>query len=126
MAHHEKIAALLEDWAAAEAGNDPTALEPLLTEDFTAVGPKGFVLDRRQWLERYQSQALRNAAFTLHEQAIRLHRDTALAIARQAQRASYQGHDASGEFRITVVAVQADDGWQIAGVHLSPIAAPTA
>jgi|SRR5882724_3678411 len=126
MAHREEIVALLEDWAAAEAGNDTTALEPLLTEDFTAVGPRGFVLDRRQWLERYQSQALHNTAFTIHEPAIRLRHDTALAIARQAQQASYQGHDASGEFRLTVVAVHADNGWQIAGIHLSPTAAPTA
>jgi len=126
MDHPEKIAALLEDWVAAEAGNDPAALEPLLTADFTAVGPRGFVLDREQWLERYRSQALRNMAFAVHEPSIRLHRDAALVIARQTQQANYQGHDASGEFRITVVAVQADSGWRIAGIHLSPTAAPAA
>lgn len=122
MDHPEKIAALLADWVAAEAGNDPAALEPLLTEDFTAVGPRGFVLDREQWLERYRSQALHNMAFAVHEPATRLHRDAALVIGRQAQTANYQGRDASGEFRITVVAVRTDGGWRIAGIHLSPTA----
>jgi uncharacterized protein (TIGR02246 family) len=126
MDHTEKIAALLEDWVQAEAGNDASALEPLLTGDFTAVGPRGFVLDREQWLERYRSRALRNTTFAVHEPAIRLHRTAALVIARQVQEADYQGHDASGEFRISLVAVQADGGWRIAGIHLSPTTAPTA
>ena len=42
----------------------------------------------------------------------------------QAQQATYKGHDASGRFRGTLVAVRKDGRWLIAGLHLSPMAEP--
>jgi uncharacterized protein (TIGR02246 family) len=119
-----EIVALLEDWTAAEAANDAEALDRLLTDDFTAVGPRGFVLDRSQWLDRYRTQGLSNTAFTLDDPATRIHGDSAVTVARQRQQASFQGHDASGEFRATLVAVRAGNRWQLTGIHLSPMAGP--
>ena len=54
---------LMDRWVSAERGNDATALEPLLTDDFGAVGPAGFRLDRDGWLSRYRSGDLFNDAF---------------------------------------------------------------
>jgi ketosteroid isomerase-like protein len=125
MEHHPQIAALLHDWSTAEAANDATALEPLLTDDFTAVGPRGFVLDRDQWLDRYRSQSLDNTTFTLRRPATRVHGDTAVTIAEQNNQASFQGHDASGQYRATLITVRTADRWQLAGVHLSPLTAPS-
>jgi hypothetical protein len=124
MDHDEDVSALLAGWVAAEAGNDPEALETLLADDFTAVGPHGFVLDRGQWLERYRSHALRNTAFTLQEPRFRAYGHCDVVIARQIQQATYQGSDASGQFRATLVAVPVGDQLRIAGVHLSPINGP--
>jgi uncharacterized protein (TIGR02246 family) len=121
---HPQISALLSEWSAAEAANDAAALESLLADDFTAVGPRGFVLDRGQWLDRYRSQSLRNTAFALHQPTTRIHGDTALTIAEQHQQATFQGHDASGSFRATLIAVRSEGRWELAGVHLSPITGP--
>jgi hypothetical protein len=55
---------------------------------------------------------------------------TAIAIGVQTQQAAYQGRPASGRFRVTAVAVRDDSAgpgdrpWRLAGVQLSPIAAP--
>jgi hypothetical protein len=38
----------------AELHADAAALEELLTDDFLSIGPKGFVLDKRQWIDRHQ------------------------------------------------------------------------
>ena len=43
-----------QQWAAAEAAGDAGALADLVTDDFRLVGPVGFVLDRQQYLGRYQ------------------------------------------------------------------------
>jgi hypothetical protein len=42
----------------------------------------------------------------------------------QEQTTTYQGHDASGRFRVTQVLVRRPIGWVLASIHLSPIAPP--
>ena len=46
--------------------------------------------------------------------------EAAACVGIQAQRTTYQGHDASGRFRGTLVTVRRDGRWVIAGLHLSP------
>ena len=56
----------------------------------------------------------------------------AITIGVLTQQADYQGRAASGRFRVTVITVREDsDGrgsgdvpWRLAGVQLSPMAAP--
>ena len=97
---------------------DAAALDTLLAPDFMAVGPRGFVLDRAQWLERYGS-GLHNSAFSWDDVQVRDFGETAIAIGIQDQRATYQGNDASGRFRISHVFVRRDDQWRIAHIQLS-------
>ncbi|MEU6354178.1 hypothetical protein ABZ896_33440 [Streptomyces sp. NPDC047072] len=42
----------------------------LLTDEFAGVGPLGFVLGRKQWLERYR-KGLENRAFSVEEPDVR-------------------------------------------------------
>jgi hypothetical protein len=41
-------------WAQAEQDGDGAALTALTTDDFTFVGPAGFVLDRNFWANRHR------------------------------------------------------------------------
>ena len=116
---HEQILDLGRRWADAELQGDADALDALLADDFVAVGPRGFVLNRQQWLDRYRSGDLRNEAFSWQDVAVRDYGEAAIAVGVQAQRTFYQGHDASGRFRLTLVAVRRGDRWLIAGLHLS-------
>jgi len=63
----DSIQAFLDDWSAAEHAGDTERLEALLTEDFTAVGPLGFILPRQAWLARHRQGDLTYDSFGLAE-----------------------------------------------------------
>ncbi len=124
----QQVLDLGQRWADAERHGDVAALDALLHRDFVGVGPLGFVLDRQQWLEPRRTGALENTSFEWQDPAVRVFGGTAVVVGTQVQESTYQGHDASGRFRVTQVAVRdgsgADDRWVLVGMHLSPIAEP--
>ena len=111
-------------WADAEQRGDVAALEALTVDDFTLVGPAGFVLDRRQWLQRYRDGDLVTRLLRWEDVEVREYAGTAVAVGRHTQEASYRGTPADGSFRATHVAVRRDGRWLLAGMHLSPIGGP--
>jgi len=112
-------------WVQAERADDAHALAPLLHEDFAAVGPLGFVLDRNQWLARYDG-GLHNQSFDWEEVSERDFGTCALVIGTQTQTSSYQDRPSNGEFRVTQVWLNGGgDGWRLASIHLSPIVQPS-
>jgi len=119
-----EILALGERWAEAEQRADTATLDKLAIADFRLVGPFGFVLDKAQWLDRYRSGALVTNSLVWDEVAVRDFGDTAIAIGRHAQRATYQGRPADGQFRVTQVFVRDGGQWELASLHLSQAAPP--
>ncbi|MGH3587869.1 MAG: nuclear transport factor 2 family protein [Pseudonocardia sp.] len=109
-------------WADAERRGDVPALEDMSTDDFTLVGPAGFVLDREQWFAGYRSGALKIQNLSWDVTQVRDYGDTAVAIGVRTQEATYQGNPAGGRFRGTHIATRRDGRWLLAGVHLSPMA----
>jgi hypothetical protein len=53
----QTIDSFLDEWTSAERAGDTSALAALLTDDFTGVGPLGFVLPKAAWLARHQQGA---------------------------------------------------------------------
>ncbi|MEV6110518.1 nuclear transport factor 2 family protein [Streptomyces sp. NPDC051940] len=119
-----QLAEFAARWAAAELAGDVQALETLLTEDFRAVGPRGYVHDKDAWLRRYREDLLLHDWFDWAEVEVREYGSTAIAIGRQSQQSTYNGLDMDGEFRMTqfLTRCEGECGWRLAGVHLSPIA----
>ena len=110
-------------WAKAQASNDAAAEAPLLHERFMAVGPRGFVLDRAQWLGRYEG-GLRNESFEWSDVGEREVDGCGLLIGVQKQTSSYQGLPSVGQFRVTQVWLKENDAWQMASIQLSEISGP--
>jgi ketosteroid isomerase-like protein len=113
-------------WAEAELRGDVDRLAAFLADDFVCVGPLGFVLDKQHYLGPRQSGDLQHTSFDWSDVRVRRYGLTAVAIGTQMQKSTFQGRDASGQFRVTMLAVQAQaqDHWRIVGLHLSPIAQP--
>jgi ketosteroid isomerase-like protein len=109
---------LVRRWEAAEAAGDDAAAADLVTDDFLAVGPVGFVLDGPAWRRRH-AEGLVTESLTLTVGSVREHADTALVVGVQEQRARYREHRADGRFRFTMVLRRGDLDWRVAGLHLS-------
>jgi ketosteroid isomerase-like protein len=120
----EHIRELGRRWVAAELKRDVDALDALTVEDFTLVGPLGFVLTKQEWLDRYRTGALVTTSLVWDEVHVRVYGDAAIAVGRHTQQATYQGQPADGQFRATHIAVRVGDRWLLAGKHLSPIGGP--
>lgn len=125
MTARTEVLELVGDWAAAEQGNDAEALDKLLAGDFVGVGPLGFVLDRGQWLGRFDN-GLENRAFTVENPQVRDYGAAAVVVGVLAQETSFQGRDNSGRFRLTLVAVRPTDRWLLANAHIGMLQQPAA
>jgi ketosteroid isomerase-like protein len=121
MSTEEQVRELGRVWAAAEERGDTGVLAGLAADGFRLVGPLGFVLDRGQWLARYDSGDLVTEKLSWTEVAVRDFGAAAIAIGVHEQIARHRGNPVNGRFRATHVLVRAGDGWQLAGIHLSPI-----
>jgi ketosteroid isomerase-like protein len=119
-----EITELGQRWAAAEMRGDTDTLDELAVDDFTLVGPLGFILNKKQWLDRYRYGQFITHELNWHDVAVRDYGDTVVAIGIQEQRAAYQGRPSDGKFRVTQILVHRGDRWRLAGLHLSPIAPP--
>ncbi|HEX5368825.1 MAG TPA: nuclear transport factor 2 family protein [Dehalococcoidia bacterium] len=116
----------IERWTAAERDGDTSALESLLADDFSAVGPRGFQLDKQGWVERYRSGSYRNEVFDFAEVTQRRYGDAAIVLGVQTNRGSFQGQSVGATCRCTQVYITQDGGWKLAALQLSEIAAPMA
>jgi uncharacterized protein (TIGR02246 family) len=120
----QEVLDLVSRWAHVELTGDVDAYADLLAEDFVGVGPVGFALDGEQWAQRHRG-GLQNEEFDILEPNVRLHGDTAIVGAVQRQKTIARGRDASGSFRLVLVAVRENGRWVIAHIQLSgPLIAP--
>jgi ketosteroid isomerase-like protein len=117
----EQVRDLGRRWADAERRGDVAALEAMTTADFTLVGPRGFVLNKQQWLDRYRTGALVTRSLTWDEVEVRDYGSAAVAVGRHTQEAAYQGHPSDGSFRATHIYILQGGQWLLAGLQLSPI-----
>lgn len=120
----EQILELGRRWAEAEQQGDGTTLDAITTDDFTLVGPVGFVLNKQQWLDRYRTGDLVTDSLLWDEVQVRGYGDAAVAIGRQTQQGTHQGNPVDGQFRASHIAVRQDGQWLLAGIHLSTNGGP--
>jgi ketosteroid isomerase-like protein len=106
-------------WANAEREGDVATLDELLTDDFVGVGPRGFRLDKRSWLQRYESGDLVNDRFELSDLEIRHYGDSAVVDGLVAQETRYRGNANPGTFRCTLVLSASEQGWRLTTAQLS-------
>lgn len=121
----EELSGLADDWAAAELDGDTTSLKEILADDFVGVGPRGFALTKEQWIDRHEAGSLEYGSFGLDEVEVRGYGDAAIVVCRQTAAGVYEDengrYDIDERFRATLVFVDQDRGWRLAGLQLSPI-----
>jgi pimeloyl-ACP methyl ester carboxylesterase len=78
----------------------------------------------QEWLARLQSGDLKYDALTLDEVKVRVYNEAALVICRQVQEAAYRGNPIMAQLRTTLVFVQHQGQWQLAGLHMCNMGQP--
>jgi len=116
----------VREWARAERDNDADRLAGFLTEDFAAIGPRGFQLDREAWLQRFRDHSFQNQEFEWDELQTADYEHTAIVRGVLTTRGTYQGQPTGGHFRGTQVYMQDGDTWKLAALQLSEIMQPPA
>jgi len=120
----QAVAQLADVWAAAEVRGDVPFLEQTLADDFIGVGPLGFLLTKQQWLARHQSGEMKYTVHTLDETQARVYDGAAIVIGRLTQEATYQGNPINAQLRTTLVFIQQQGQWRLAGLHFCTIGQP--
>ena len=125
MTTDDDIRAIGARWAHAEQAGDTNTLSELAAADFRLVGPFGFVLDKTEWIDRYATGDLATHSLVWDEVEVRDFGQSAIAIGRQTQQATYRGGTADGQFRVTHVFIRKGRRWLLASLHLSMATTPT-
>lgn len=118
----DSVGSLLSAWTHAELTGDTDRLDRLLTTDFHAIGPLGFILPRDAWIDRHQSGELTYQTFDLLEQQTRQFDDITVITARNATIGTYRGQPIPEAMRVTLIATSNATGWRLAHAHMSFIA----
>jgi ketosteroid isomerase-like protein len=121
---NDELTKVTEQLLQAELKGDVATMERMITDDFVAVGPRGFVLNKAAWLAGHKTHDLQYQDMKQDELTERTYGDAALVTKHQSNKATFQGHDASGEFRVTQFFVKQGGDWRLASTQLSPIMGP--
>jgi ketosteroid isomerase-like protein len=118
---HGQLMKLGDELASAEQRGDIAFLGRTLADDFLLIGPRGFMLNKEQYLVRYKSGALQPGTNERDELQLRLYGDAAIMTARETVTGSYQGQEFHNQLRGTRVFVKRNGHWLLAHTQLSPI-----
>ena len=121
----QEVTQMTDQYIAALKGKDAAALERIWADDLTFITPGGAAQTKAQRLADIKSGATRFDALEATDRAVRFYGDTAVMTSLVTVKGQYGGQEASGQYRVTQVAVRHGRGWQIVAVQMTPAAMTT-
>ena len=115
----ELIRELQQDFDRAELTADLGRLAELLADDFLSIGPKGFVLDKQQWIARHEHFTYQ--ALDTSEMDIRVYDNAAVVRDVQSNLATYNDDKVALTVRVSQVWVNEAGRWRMAAIQFSPM-----
>lgn len=103
----------------AELAADLDTLTELIAEDFLSIGPKGFVMDKAEWIARHVHFDYH--ALDIRETDVRGYGDTVIVRNVQRNRAQWRDEQVQVNTRVTQVWVRQPLGWRLASIQFSPL-----
>jgi hypothetical protein len=104
----------------AELTADRETLRELLADDFLSIGPRGFVMDKDQWIARHGE--FRYQSLETSEMDIRRYGETAVVRDVQRNHATYGDQQVAVNTRVSQVWVRQDGRWGLVAIQFSPLA----
>ena len=103
----------------AERSADLDTLRELIAEDFLSIGPRGFLLDKDQWIDRHEH--FRYQRLETGEVDVRRYGDTAIVRNVQRNRATYRDQQVAVDTRVSQVWIRRDADWRLVAIQFSPL-----
>src|SRR5688572_26332095 len=76
----DAVKTLSEDFVAAAVRRDTLYLKQVLADDFVGFGTRGLLLNKTQWLQRFEPAGLRYDYYTMEKTQVRLFGDAAAVV----------------------------------------------
>ncbi len=118
----DQIRTFVTAWTSAEQRGDVDALDTMLADDFSAIGPLGFVLAKPDWLDRHATRSMVYDSFVVEDPVVRRYGTAVIVTGRQHSVGRYRGHPAPGALRNTLVLTDDEAGLRLRHLQMSFIA----
>lgn len=115
------IEQLQREFDLAELHADRRRLEELIDDDFISIGPKGYLMDKTQWIARHDFFSYQKLDTT--ERDVRTFESAAIVRNVQRNHATSSGRQVRVEARVGQTWVRRVDTWRLVGIQFSPLAA---
>ncbi|MET7747811.1 nuclear transport factor 2 family protein [Micromonospora sp. NPDC005367] len=103
----------------AELHADTDRLNTLLADDFMSIGERGYLLDKRQWIDRHADFGYQSLRTT--ELDVRRYDGAAIVRCVQRSRATWRGEVMTLTVRLSQTWIEQPDGWRLAGIQFSSL-----
>ncbi|MBO3748718.1 nuclear transport factor 2 family protein [Streptosporangiaceae bacterium NEAU-GS5] len=113
--------AIQEEFHAALLRGDAGVLTSVVAEDCRIIGPKGFFIDRDEWIRTHKDSDYQQVRLESREVERQSHGDTALRWEVQESRCVFKGQVIDGLFRVTQVWIRAEGQWRLASLQYTAI-----
>ena len=111
------LRALEDAWAAAYVSHDPTALGPILADDFVMSRGRPDVWTKSDYLSHVRNDTLHHASITRADERIRVYGDAAVITYRPTRLTEGK----PWTFRSTDTFVRQDGRWRLVARHISQV-----
>ncbi len=115
----ETIRRLQSEFDQAELHADTERLQQLIADDFRSIGPKGFILNKEEWIGRHIH--FKYHALDTSEMEIRLYDNAAIVRNVQSNTATYKDEQMELTMRVGQVWVNQHGQWRLAAIQFSPL-----
>jgi ketosteroid isomerase-like protein len=107
-----------DEFHAALLAGDAGVLQSMVTEECRIIGPKGFYIDRDEWIRTHKDSEYEQLRLESREVEIQpWGHDTVIRWEVQDSSCVYKGQTIDGLFRVTQVWVRQDERWRLASVQ---------
>lgn len=110
-----------EAFELATKNKDREALDRMIADDYSFVGPTGHVLGKSHVLNDILTGRIKFGDSKRTHQTVRIHGDTAVLTSVITMRVSYMLRDVGGQYIDTQAFVRGEKGWQMISAQLRKI-----
>jgi ketosteroid isomerase-like protein len=108
----------VQDWLIdAYLHHDYSVLERVLADDYTYIDDDGFVLNKRQILDEFNSGDDQITSYKRQDEKVRVFGETAVMTYRYQAEETYKGHEVGGDMRITRIFAKRKGRWMMVGAQ---------